>query len=314
VASRPATQPASRDEAARAAPAALEARGLAKVFGGRRVVDGLDLAVAPGEVFGLVGPRGAGKTTTTRMLLGLSRPDEGDVYLLGRVGPDASLLRHVGAVPERPGFYPWLSGRRNVDVLLQGRAGRRDVDTALAAAGLADAAARKVKTYTDGMRRRLALALALCTRPDVLILDEPANGLDVGGVRDVLELIRQAARSGCAVLLTSHLVEEVERACDRVAVLSQGRVVVQGTVAELDGADVWLSVVVATERYRDALDALSAFPVRADGAGAILVRARSGEDVSRRLAEAGVYPEALARRSATLEERVLGLLDGSEQP
>ena len=142
----------------------------------------------------------------------------------------------------------------------------------------------------------------------------PCLALDDGGVRDLIELVRQAARSGCAVFLTCHLVEEVERACDRVAVLAQGRVVAQGTVEELSGADVWLNVVVATDRHRDALDALSSFLVRPDGAGGILVRARSGQEVSRRLVEAGIFPEALARRSATLEERVLGLLDGSEPP
>ena len=315
MASRPAAQPASGGEAARAVPAALEAKGLVKIVGGRRVVDRVDLAVAPGEIFGLVGPEGAGKTTTIRMLLGLSRPDEGEVYLLGRpVRPGARIVRRVGAVVDPPGFYPWLSGRRNVEVLLPGRVGRQDVDAALEAVGLAAVAGAKVKTYTDGMRRRLSLAAALCTRPDVLVLDEPAKGLDAGGARDVRELIRGAAASGCAVFLTSHVVEEIERACDRVAVLSRGRVVVEGTVAELDGADVWLSVVVATERHRHAIDALSPLPVRADGARGILVRAPSGEEVSRRLAEVGIYPDALTRKSATLEERVLGLLDVPEQP
>jgi ABC-2 type transport system ATP-binding protein len=315
VASRSAAQPASRDEAAPAAPAPIEARGLAKVLGGRRVVDGIDLAVAPGEVFGLVGPNGAGKTTTIRMLLGLTRPDEGEVHVLGHsVRPGAHVLRHVGAIVDRPCFYPWLSGRRNVDVLLQGRVGRRDVDAALEAVGLTDVAAAKVKTYTQAMRQRLGLALALSTRPDVLVLDEPAHGLDAGGVRDVRELIRGAAGSGCAVVLSSHLIEEIERACDRVAVLSSGRIAVQGTVSELDGTDVWLSVVVATERHRHAIDALTPLPVRADGAGGILVRAPSGEEVSRRLAAAGIFPEALTRRSATLEERLLGFVDLPEQP
>jgi ABC-2 type transport system ATP-binding protein len=315
VASRPATQPVSGGEAARAVPAALEARGLAKAVGGRRVVDRVDFAVAPGEVFGLVGPEGAGKTTTIRMVLGLSRPDEGEVYVLGRpVRAGAHVLRRVGAVVDPPGFYPWLSGSRNVEVLLAGRVGRRDVDAALEAVGLRGVAGAKVKTYTQGMRRRLSLAVALCTRPDVLVLDEPAKGLDAGGVRDLRELIRDAAGSGCAVFLSSHAVEEIERACDRVAVLSRGRVVAQGTVAELDGVDVWLSVVVATERHRHAIDALSPLPVRADGAGGILVRAPSGEEVSRRLATAGIFPEALTRKSATLEERVLGLLDVPERP
>ena len=284
-----------------------------KVVGGRRVVDGVDLAVAPGEVLGLVGPKGAGKTATAKMLLGLSRPDEGEIYLHGHpVRPGARVLQRVGAVVDGPGFYPWMSGRRNVDVLLQGRAGRRDVDAALEAVGLADVAAAKLKTYTHGMRRRLGLALALCTRPDVLVLDEPAEGLDPGGVRDVRELIRRAAGSGCAVFLTSHLLEDMERACDRLAIVSGGRVVVSGTVAGLDGTDVWLSVVVATDRRRGAIDALSPLPVRPDGAGGILVRAPSGEEVSRRLAAAGIFPEALTRRTATLEERFLGL-DGSER-
>jgi ABC-2 type transport system ATP-binding protein len=295
-----------QSRARREATQAIEARGLTKISGGRKVVDGIDLAVAPGEVFGLLGPDGAGKTTVIRMLLGLSRPNEGEAYLLGqKVMPGTWTVRQVGAVVEQPRFYPWMSGRRNLHVLLQKRMGRSEVDAALDAVGLLDVAGAKMKTYTPGMCRRWGLALAVCSRPKVVVLDEPASGLGPGDVGTVRETIGRAASSGSAVLLSSQALDELERACDRVAVLSKGRIVASGTIRELGGDELWLSVVVSKDQHRRALDVLSPLSARADGPDRILVRARSGQEVSRRLAQAGVFPEALTKRSSTLEERFL---------
>ena len=219
--------------------AAIECHGLTKRYGARPAVNQLDLTVEAGQVFGFLGPNGAGKTTTLRMLLGLVRPTAGSAWLNGRPAGTPASLAGVGAMIEEPAFYPWLSGHRNLEVIaLSGprTADRADVIAGvLSRVGLAGVADRKVKTYSQGMRQRLGLAAALLRRPALLLLDEPSNGLDPAGIREFRTLMRSLAAAGTTVFLSSHLLTEVEQVCDQAAVLSDGRVITQGPVAELAG-------------------------------------------------------------------------------
>ncbi len=204
-------------------------------------VDHLDLAVERGSVFGLLGPNGAGKTTTMRMLVGLIRPTSGRVCLFDEViKPGAAVLRRVGVLVEGPGFVPHLSGRKNLELFW--RAGRApmseaNLDEVLDIADLGHAADRKYKTYSHGMRQRLGLAQALLGSPDLLILDEPTDGLDPQQMRAVREVLRRVAASGTTVLVSSHLLGEVEQVCDHVAVMDNGRLVTVGAVSDLLACD-----------------------------------------------------------------------------
>jgi ABC-2 type transport system ATP-binding protein len=220
---------------------AIRCRGLTKRYGAITAVDQLDLSVPAGQVFGFLGPNGAGKTTTLRMLLGLIRPTAGEAWLNGQQVPDPGGLRGVGAIIEEPAFYPWLTGRRNLQVLalsgpaLPGGPGPGPIAAVLARTGLTAAADRKVKTYSQGMRQRLGLAAALLRQPALLLLDEPSNGLDPAGIREFRTLMRSLAAAGTTVFLSSHLLAEVAQVCDQAAVLSEGRIVAQGPVASLAG-------------------------------------------------------------------------------
>ena len=219
----------------------ITCRGLTKQYRGTVAVDGLDLSVGAGQVFGFLGPNGAGKTTTLRMLLGLIRPTAGEAWLNGRRAGSPGGLAGVGAMIEEPAFYPWLSGRQNLAVLaltgpaLPAAAGSDPVGAALDRVGLTAVAGRKVKAYSQGMRQRLGLAAALLRRPSLLLLDEPANGLDPAGIREFRTLLRSLAAGGTTVFLSSHLLGEVEQTCDRAAVLHEGRLIGQGPVADLAG-------------------------------------------------------------------------------
>jgi ABC-2 type transport system ATP-binding protein len=216
--------------------AVILTEGLTKRFGARTAVQDLNLRVLPGEIFGFLGPNGAGKTTTIAMLLGLVRPTAGRAVVMGcdvqRQPVEA--LRSVGAMVEAPAFYPYLSGRDNLRVLA--RAGGLDqarVDRALVLVELADRAGDTFKSYSQGMRQRLGIAAALLHDPQLVILDEPTNGLDPAGQHEIRELIRTLVQSGRTIFLSSHLLHEVEQLCERVAILKAGRVIVEGAVAEL---------------------------------------------------------------------------------
>jgi ABC-2 type transport system ATP-binding protein len=220
------------------AVAAVRASGLVKRFETTCAVDGVDLVVDPGEVRGLLGPNGAGKTTLLRLLFGLVAADAGEVELLGRpLGPpDAVRLDGVGGFVEEPAFYPYLSGRVNLELLaeLDGAAsGRGRVDAVLEDVGLAGRGDDRVSGYSTGMRQRLGIAAALLRAPALLLLDEPTSGLDPAGVRDVGALLRRLAGEGTAVLLSSHLIGEIEDICDSFTMLRRGRVVWGGSAAEL---------------------------------------------------------------------------------
>jgi ABC-2 type transport system ATP-binding protein len=208
-------------------------QNLTKRYGNVLAVSNLDLTVRPGEVYGFLGPNGAGKTTTLRMLLGLIRPTAGTVLLHGR---PPGHLKSVGALIEGPGFYPYLSGRDNLRVLAKHAgvpAGRLAV--VLDLVDLTDRARDRYATYSLGMKQRLGVAAALLKDPRLLVLDEPTNGLDPAGMADMRMLIRRLGAAGCTVLLSSHLLGEVQQICDRVGVISRGRLVTESTVAELRG-------------------------------------------------------------------------------
>ena len=218
--------------------APIEVRGLTKRYGEIVAVDGVDLTIERGDVFGYLGPNGAGKTTSLRMMLGLIRPSAGSVRLFGR-DPQISVraLEGVAGFVEAPSFYPYFSGRRNLELCaaLDGLDGdhAKAIDEVLEIVGLLDRAKDRVRGYSHGMRQRLGIASALLRRPRLLILDEPTTGLDPAGMRDMRRLVRDLANRGMTVLLSSHLLTEVDELCDRVAIIRRGRIAYEGSLAEL---------------------------------------------------------------------------------
>ncbi|GLH96172.1 ABC transporter ATP-binding protein [Phytohabitans aurantiacus] len=244
----------------------VETHELTKRYGGHLAVDRVSLTVKSGEIYGFLGPNGAGKTTTLRMLLGLIRPTSGTVRMLGR---EPGRLAEIGALIEGPAFYPYLSGRENLRVLARyaGVPARR-VEIVLEMVDLAERGKDRYGTYSLGMKQRLGVAAALLKDPRLLILDEPTNGLDPAGMADMRALIRRLGAAGSTVVISSHLLGEVQQICDRVGVISQGRLITESTVADLRGG-ARLRVVA------DPIDAAAARArallgddrVRVDGAG-----------------------------------------------
>jgi ABC-2 type transport system ATP-binding protein len=209
---------------------------LTKRYGERLAVDRVSMTVRRGEVYGFLGPNGAGKTTTLRMVLGLIRPTSGSATVLGRPAGVPDVTERVGALIEGPGFYPYLSGRANLEVLARYRGlSEPAVDAALERVGLLGRAGDRFKGYSLGMKQRLGVAAALMGEPELVVLDEPTNGLDPGGMADMRALVVELAGEGRAVLLSSHLLAEVEEICDRVGVIAGGTLLTEATVAELRG-------------------------------------------------------------------------------
>src|SRR4051812_236979 len=227
----------------------VETFGLTKRFGERVAVDGVDLHIPRGVAFGYLGPNGAGKTTLIRMLLGLTAATAGTMRILGRAVPDerADALARVGAIVEEPRFHGYLTGRENLGIVAAAR--ERDaylrIDGALERTGLADRADEKVKRYSLGMRQRLGVARSLISDPELLLLDEPTNGLDPAGILEFRGMVRTLVDEGRTVVLSSHLLGEVEKICDAVAIVDRGRVVAQGRIDEIAaGADATVLVGV----------------------------------------------------------------------
>ncbi|GAA3722016.1 ABC-2 type transport system ATP-binding protein [Spinactinospora alkalitolerans] len=278
---------------------------LSKRYGGAAAVDRLDLTVRRGEIFGFLGPNGAGKTTTLRMLLGLIRPSSGTARVLGRPPGHPAALRAIGALIEGPAFYPYLSGRDNLRLVARYagiRAGR--TDAALETVGLAGRGGDAFATYSLGMKQRLGVAAALLKDPELVILDEPTNGLDPGGMRDMRGLIRDLADWGHTVLLSSHLMAEVEQLCDRVAVISGGRLVAEGDVTELRGESVLRVRADPLDRARELLERLvGPDRVALDGGGLRLRTDPAGAGpLNKELVGAGITVTELCREKRTLED------------
>lgn len=253
----------------------IETSGLTKRFGHQVAVNAVDLAVPPGSVFGFLGPNGSGKTTTIRMLLGLAAASAGTVNLLGMEMPGRvrDVLPRVGALVEGPAFYPFLSGAANLHRLDAAGPGtipatrKARVERALDRVGLSHAAGKKVHAYSLGMKQRLGIANALLSRRDLLVLDEPTNGLDPQGTREVRNLVRSLARDGATVFVSSHLLAEVEQMCTHAAVMSQGRLVAQGPLADLRRAGS-ARIRLLTPDARAARTVLAGLGLAAEAGGA----------------------------------------------
>jgi ABC-2 type transport system ATP-binding protein len=301
-------------------PAPIEARGLVKRYGRIVAVDHVDLTVRAGDVYGYLGPNGAGKTTSLRMLLGLIRPDGGVAKLFGRdpLVEGARALDGVAGFVEAPRFYPYLTGRRNLELVAaldgDGAAGR--IDEALEIVDLAERAGDKVGGYSHGMRQRLGIAGALLRAPRLLLLDEPTTGLDPAGMRDMRRLIHRLAAQGITVLLSSHLMGEVEELCDRVAIVNRGRVVYEGALQDLIATTAGRYELRTTDDARAAQIARRhpdvGDVVQAERGLMLAVDERAVPGLSLALAAAGVGIGALVPRTATLEELFLRMTGDGE--
>jgi ABC-type multidrug transport system ATPase subunit len=303
--------------------AAVESQGLTKRFGRHTAVDGIDLAVPRGSVYGFMGPNGSGKTTTIRMLLGLVTPSAGEHALLGTAMPGGagSVLPRVGSLVEGPAFHPYLSGRANLARLDaadrtadQATAATR-IGTALERVGLLAAAGKRYRAYSLGMRQRLALAATLLTPRDLLILDEPTNGLDPQGTREVRSLISGLAADGTTVMLSTHLLSEVEQVCDHVGVMHLGQMVAQAPLAELR-ASVAARARLETDRPEPATEVLAELGLtevtsQASPDGGHVVTGLLGplapEKVVAALVHAGVGVRGFAVAAPDLEELFVSL-------
>ena len=303
-------------------PNPIEMRGLVKRYGELTAVDGVDLTVEAGDVFGYLGPNGAGKTTSLRMMLGLIRPTEGSVRVFGR-DPQAGVaaLEGVAGFVEAPRFYPYLDGRTNLEYLaaLDGDGAAARIDSALDTVELRDRAGDRVGGYSHGMLQRLGLAAALLREPRMLVLDEPATGLDPGGMRDMRALIRRLADGGMTVVLSSHLLAEVEELCNRVAIVRKGRVVYEGALAELRATaglhyrlrttDDALARRIATEQAGIEMTEVAGAGLAFRAEGEAAVAALSGT-----LIAAGALIVELAPSHATLEDLFFALTESGAPP
>ncbi len=292
---------------AAAPPLAVETRGLTKRFrSGQVAVDGIDLAVPAGAVFGFLGPNGSGKTTTIRMLLGLVAPTAGEVALLGAAVPDRAreVLPRVGVLVEGPAFHPYLSGSANLDRLdaadatADPRTRRARTGEALERVGLSAAAGKRFRQYSLGMKQRLALAAALLQPRDLLVLDEPTNGLDPQGTREVRTLVRELSADGTTVLVSSHLLAEIDQMCTHVGIMSRGRLLLQGELAALRARG---EATVTVTTYADRVDEVAA---ALRGLGLAPVRT-AREDVVAGLGD--VLPETVAGAVLTAGAPLRGL-------
>ena len=283
--------------------AVIECQGLTKHYRRVTALAGLDLTVEAGMVFGFLGPNGAGKTTTLRILLGLVTPTSGRARLNGRPVPDPAGLAGVGAMIEEPAFYPWLTGRANLAVLARSGPAGASIGRALAQAGLAELADRKVKGYSQGMRQRLGLAVAMMRQPSLLLLDEPANGLDPAGMAEFRAVLRSLADGGITVFLSSHLLAEVEQVCDQIAVIQSGRLVSQGPAR----AAARVRVLVAPAERDAAVAALARWAARADGADGVLTDTADGRAVNQALGQAGIWAQQILLERPALEAAFLSL-------
>jgi len=304
-----------------ALPPPVEVRGLVKRYGDLTAVAGVDITVNTGDVYGYLGPNGAGKTTSLRMMLGLIRPTEGSVRLFGR-DPQESVraLEGVAGFVEAPTFYPYMSARRNLELLAayDGADATSRIDRALQMVDLQGRQRDRVGAYSHGMRQRLGIAAALLRDPRLLLLDEPATGLDPAGMRDMRLLIRRLADEGMTVVLSSHLLTEVEEVCNRVAIVRSGRIVYEGTIAALARGAGTLYRLATTNDGR-AEQVCAAQPGiedvrREHGRLAFTADEAAAAELSRALVEAGVLIRELAPQTVTLEDLFFSLTEGDGAP
>ena len=284
--------------------------------GGRvRALDGLELSVRAGGVFGFLGPNGSGKTTTIRCLLGLARPSSGHCRVLGAESPDdlSDVIGRVGALVEGPGVNPGVSGRQALTVLATTAGiGRHTVDATLERVGLGERGDDLVRGYSLGMRQRLGIGIALLKDPELLILDEPSNGLDPAGIREVRELVRRLGAEGRTVFLSSHLLGEVEQVCDEVAILAGGRTVAHGSVADVLAGTRPSAMWVKVSDIAAGADTLQRAGLRAELDGdriRVEVIVEQAESVTRALVAEGHYPTELRPIETSLEDAFFALTE-----
>jgi ABC-2 type transport system ATP-binding protein len=302
--------------------APIEIRGLIKRYGEITAVDGVDLSVEPGDVFGYLGPNGAGKTTSLRMMLGLIRPTAGSVRLFGRDPQHGvAALDGVAGFVEAPCFYPYLTGRSNLELCaaLDGGDGAKRIDEVLAIVELGDRAKDRVGGYSHGMKQRLGIASALLRAPRLLLLDEPATGLDPAGMRDMRALIRNLADQGMTVLLSSHLLVEVDELCNRVAIIRSGRVAYEGSLAELrrQAGTSYLMRTSDDQRARAVCEAQPGIEDVQSGPRGLAFSAateRAVGELTVALAESGALLYELSPRQATLEDLFFSLTEDGASP
>jgi ABC-2 type transport system ATP-binding protein len=301
--------------------AVIEVEGLTKRYrrfrkGLTTAVDGLDLEVPEGGVFGFLGPNGAGKTTTVRCLLALIRPTSGRCRILGadpQGGHLDEVINRIGAIVETPALFPGFSGRRNLELL--GRPtgiGTSAIEDVLERVDLAERADDRVKTYSLGMKQRLGIAAALLKDPELLILDEPANGLDPAGIREVRQLLKGLGAEGRTVFVSSHILSEVQQTCDRVAILARGRCVTQGPVQDVLATGQTAKLLVVVDDAARAGELLSAEGISWSGNGEGLrvdLPRDQGALVTKTLAQGGLYLSELRASSDDLESVFLKLTE-----
>ena len=295
---------------------AIATHGLAKRYGNLVALAGLTMTIPRGSVFGFLGPNGAGKTTAVKLLLGLARPSGGSAEVLGQPIGERRSRRRVGYLPELFRYQPWMSARevlalhcRLADI--DRAAWAREIDDALAVVGLSDRANSRVGTFSKGMQQRLGLGVALLGDPEVVLLDEPTSALDPVGRHDVREIIRALRDRGVTVFLNSHLLSEVEQVCDRVAIVDRGKVIAEGTLDELLGADTVR--VRVTDLTREARQELAAFGAVADEGEWLVIRGMKNErlpDLVAQIVRAGGRVYAVEPAHESLEDRFLSLLGG----
>jgi ABC-2 type transport system ATP-binding protein len=298
------------------APLIIETRGLTKRFGSRSAVSDINLTVPSGCAFGFLGHNGAGKTTVIRMLVSLTQPSAGTIRIAGQplAGHRERVLARVGAIIEEPRFHPHLTGRENLRVVAAARGpqARRRIEPTLERAGLSDRGDDRVGTYSQGMRQRLGIARCLLADPQLVILDEPMNGLDPVGIIELRRLIADLAAEGRTVFVSSHLLDEIEKTCHAAAVIDQGRLIAQGPISELIG-DTHTHYELTCDHPQAALSLLAGHPavIQASqtpgGLRVTLADPRAGGVVTTLLIEAGLTVSSFAPVRASLADRFLGL-------
>ncbi len=301
----------------------LETERLTKRFGSLVAVDDLSLRIEAGEVLGFLGPNGSGKSTTIGMILGLIAPTSGAIRIAGQplASSPSVVCEHVGSIIEIPAFYPYMSGRDNLRAhgMMVGGVPESKIDMLLEKVGLADRARHKYKSYSLGMKQRLGLAATMLTSPALIILDEPTNGLDPAGQREIREIIPHLADEGHAVLLASHMLHEVEQVSDRVLIVRQGHKVTEGQVDDLLRRGGYLEVVVPGDDLDHARKLIRPLPgveqvTLERGRLVVVAPEETGGTINRTLAESGIYASAISPRRSSLEDLFLEMTMESDPP
>lgn len=292
----------------------LEINGLSKAYGKIQAVNQLKLDIPKGSVFGILGPNGSGKTTTLGMVLGVIKPDSGTYSWFGQ-RHNFGTKKRMGAILETPNFYPYMSGYQNLEVVAQIKELKNPkVGEILQTVGLGGRAKSKFRTYSLGMKQRLAIASALLSEPEVLVLDEPTNGLDPQGIAQIRDLIIEIASNGITIILASHLLVEIEKVCTHAAVLQKGVLKFAGTVDELTGHEGIIEISSNDNaKLLKALESLPAVESVNDENGILLVKLAKetpAEEINQLLAEKGIYANHLVFRKNSIETQFLNLIKG----